>query len=74
MGIDGRPNMSEENRPVSLRGWQWSLVIVVALVAGIVGGMVGGFIGGGVKVLISDDSPRFYGTLDRANEEVPTTE
>ena len=51
--------MSESAGVVSLRGWQWSLVIVLALVAGIVGGFVGGFVGGGIEVMINDQSPQF---------------
>lgn len=44
-------------------------MILVALVVGIVGGFVGGFVGGGVKVMINDDSPRFYGSTDGATRE-----
>lgn len=66
--------MSEEKALVSLRGWQWSLVILLALVAGLAGGFVGGFIGGGIEVMVNDDSPRFYGSMAEDDPVLERTE
>lgn len=58
--------MSEDRGLVSLRGWQWSMVVLLALVAGLVGGFIGGFVGGGIDVMVNDGSPRFYGSMPDA--------
>ena len=49
--------MSESSNSLTLRGWQWILVIAVAVLSG----AIGGYFGGGVKIYVNENNPAFFG-------------